>query len=243
MIMSTISDIALYPVVMDDQLTFGEWLEDLYLNRYGGQTEFADAINVAQSTVSAWVTLIQPPGRRNRLSIARVLDVPIDEVNERVSRQTWRNHEARVGAALNLASVDSSVRDVSITITAILPADLARGIWQEGNHGTVNIPISWLGGRAMDDVFAARISGDCLAAMHIVDGDVVICEWAKGRRPVDGDMVVVAVDGEATVKLWYWVPSGVELRDGSGKVIYQGKPGVHLHVEGYVLKVHRDIRP
>lgn len=227
---------------MNGHLTFGEWLEDLYLRRYGGQQEFADEIGVGQSTVSSWVNHKQPPGRRNRLAIARALDRDIEEVNRRIKAQHWLRPNAKEGSPLSRTPLNVDRDEIMFPITAILPADLARGIWQEGEHGVVPVSRSYLGGRSLDDVFAARISGDCLAALMIADNDVVLCEWAKGRRPEDGDMVVVAVDGEATVKLWFWVEGGVELRDGDGRVVYRGKPGIHLHVEGYVLKVIRDVR-
>lgn len=46
--------------------------------------------------------------------------------------------------------------------------------------------------------FFARVEGDSMIGAGLFDGDVIVVD--KGRTPVNGDIVVAAIDGEFTVK-------------------------------------------
>jgi transcriptional regulator with XRE-family HTH domain len=70
---------------MKPMLTFGEWLEDQYLRAGFTQMEFAEAVGVAQSTVSSWVNVGKKPRRRVVPAIARALNLSEDEVLERIA--------------------------------------------------------------------------------------------------------------------------------------------------------------
>lgn len=52
-----------------------------------------------------------------------------------------------------------------------------------------------------DDFFALRIKGESMIEIGIMDGDVVIIK--KTPQVEDGDVAVVMIDGEATVKTFY----------------------------------------
>lgn len=97
---------------MTPSLTFGEWLEDQYLTRGFTQTTFADAVGVAQSTVSAWVTGKSPPRRRAYIAIARALDLPLHVVRHHaeVSHPTVFRSDPRPGepAAYTQSEVDAA---------------------------------------------------------------------------------------------------------------------------------------
>jgi transcriptional regulator with XRE-family HTH domain len=80
--MSTITDAVLYYQRMNTEveLQFGEWLEDQLAAKKLNQAAFADLVNVAPSTVSAWIKGENPPRRRTARSIAKVLRVPVEVV-------------------------------------------------------------------------------------------------------------------------------------------------------------------
>jgi len=74
--MSIISDVAVYHRFMSGTLTFGEWLHDHLKERGLTQAALADRLNVAPTTVNAWVNGGSLPRRRVRREIAEALDVP-----------------------------------------------------------------------------------------------------------------------------------------------------------------------
>lgn len=123
--MSSTCDIAGYHVEMDALLTFGEWIEDRYRERYGGQTEFARAIDVGQSTVSSWVNHKRPPSRRNRVRIAGALGVSVDEVNRRVAEQVWEN-DADESSVSESKEVSAAPRRKKVHWLAGVPAMIDR---------------------------------------------------------------------------------------------------------------------
>jgi len=71
---------------MNGKVTFGEWLDDQLKSRGWSQTDFGDSVGVARQTVSGWVNDLQRPRRRLLTSIARVLDLDIDDVLARAGR-------------------------------------------------------------------------------------------------------------------------------------------------------------
>jgi len=48
---------------------------------------------------------------------------------------------------------------------------------------------------------AAKVSGECLSGKGVNDGDIVII--SPKAKTKNGDIVIVRVDGEVTMKLWY----------------------------------------
>ncbi len=59
-------------------------------------------------------------------------------------------------------------------------------------------------------VFALRVSGDSMIDEGILDGDLVLVRRQQAAR--NGELVVVLVDGEATVKRWYREPGRIRLQ-------------------------------
>lgn len=80
MIMSIISDIRAYTAGMNAELTFGEWLEDQLQTSGYTQTDLAEKLGVAQSTISNWVNDVSPPTRSNCYKLAAIFGVPRREV-------------------------------------------------------------------------------------------------------------------------------------------------------------------
>ncbi len=75
-----------YSSPMTGNLTFGEWLDDQLRSRGWSQAEFGDSVGVVRQTVSGWVNDLQRPRRRLLTSMARVLDLDVDEVLARAGK-------------------------------------------------------------------------------------------------------------------------------------------------------------
>ena len=67
----------------------------------------------------------------------------------------------------------------------------------ENREGTLPIAAAALPGRG-EDVFALRVRGESMIGAHIVEGDLVLVRRQDSAQV--GDIVVVLVDDEATVK-------------------------------------------
>lgn len=131
--------------------------------------------------------------------------------------------------------------DVLIRVTGRIPANAMRWMSMDGEEYDVAVPLAEMRGRSTSEVFALEVSGDCLLSHRIASGDVVVCEWANGRTPRSGELVVVRIGSEYTLKEWYWVEGVIELRDGEGNVILQTEPSERVHVEGYPFYLARRI--
>jgi transcriptional regulator with XRE-family HTH domain len=78
--MSSIVGAICYVNSMKQDISFGEWLEDQLKERGWTQVAFADAIDVARSTVNNWINNYKPPRRRACRHIADVLQIDENEV-------------------------------------------------------------------------------------------------------------------------------------------------------------------
>jgi repressor LexA len=71
---------------------------------------------------------------------------------------------------------------------------------------TVHLPDGW----APEGAFLLRIQGESMRDAHILDGDLVLVE--PRQTAANGEIVVALIDDEATVKRFYRLPDGIELR-------------------------------
>lgn len=132
--------------------------------------------------------------------------------------------------------------EIPLRTLARVPADASRwGVMLEEYEGRdVQIPTSWMH-RAAHPLFAIDVSGNCLEALQIRDGDTVICEEYHGQTIPDGKAVLVRVENECTLKAWYRVgPSHVELRNGAGVVVCQLTDTDCFEVLGVVYRIIGD---
>lgn len=98
-----------------------------------------------------------------------------------------------------------------------VPADELR--WIAADEGTVmkRVLPEWLGTRSPDEFFIVEASGDCLFASHgIATGYYVLLERITGGSPAprNGDVVLVRVGDEYSLKRWFVAGDDIELRDG-----------------------------
>lgn len=119
--------------------------------------------------------------------------------------------------------VEVSVSNARVPLIGRIPADTTRfSLLREREDSTLPTV-----GVAAEDIqgarspFALEVTGDCMAAIGIMEGDIVICDVPAGRLPRDGQLVVARVNGdEVALKRWCVTRQGVELRDGAGQVVY-----------------------
>jgi len=112
----------------------------------------------------------------------------------------------------------------TVPVLGRVPADVVR--WASPREATVSaIRVLEEDLRGVQDAFALEVSGDCLRSLGIFHGDVVIVEPARGRWPRNGQLVVVRVGDEVSLKRWVQTAEGIALEDGEGNVVYRLQPG------------------
>lgn len=128
---------------MGDELAFGEWLEDAYREHFATQGAFADAIGVAQSTVSGWVNGPSTPRNRRVLRrISDVLNVDIDELNRRAGIKA-RDEKAEAAVKAMVAAEQLLVmRDMLTKSQGALDEAMSVLEWLMEANGVNELP--WL---------------------------------------------------------------------------------------------------
>jgi repressor LexA len=109
-------------------------------------------------------------------------------------------HQSR---ALRLSEVESSA--ISIPLLGRVAA--GRPIEAVEQRRTVEVPPALLRG---GDNFALEVRGDSMIDEGIRDGDMVVVR--RQQHAENGQIVIAMLDGEATVKKFYWKGGEVELR-------------------------------
>ena len=97
---------------------------------------------------------------------------------------------------------------------------------------------SWLG--ANDEVYALKVSGDSMVDDGILDGDTVFVRRCDdGQR---GEIVVVSIDNEVTIKRYYPEAGRIRLQPANARMqpIYlYPTPGQQARIMGVVIGVYR----
>jgi len=97
---------------------------------------------------------------------------------------------------------------------------------------------TWLGQK--DDVFALVVAGDSMIEAGILDGDTVLVRRRDYASP--GDMAVVMIDSEATIKRYYPEEGRLRLQPANASMapIYVYPSAAHtVQVVGLVVGVYR----
>lgn len=147
-------------------------------------------------------------------------------------------------ASRMLTRIVNAAIDIPIRFLGTVPADSVRWtMWEEGEV-TVDVPRQWLRGHDPERLFAVQLSGDCLARLGYLSGDYVLCVSATAETVRNGQLVVVRIGDEVTMKLWHRDGDRIELRDGEGRVIWQGEAPQGLEIKGVAIASWRpEIRP
>jgi repressor LexA len=79
---------------------------------------------------------------------------------------------------------------------------------EENREGSVPVLAEWLAGKG--ELFALRVRGESMVNAHIVEGDLVLVRRQETAEP--GEIVVVLLDNEATVKRFAREGEGIVLK-------------------------------
>ena len=113
-----------------------------------------------------------------------------------------------------------------------------RPIEAVDTSNTVVVPENFLG---RGNTFALRVRGDSMRDEGILDNDVIVV--TEKPQPNNGDMVVAAINGEATVKRFYRERDrSVRLQpanDNYDPIVIKGKDLKGLQIKGIVSAVLR----
>lgn len=138
-----------------------------------------------------------------------------------------------------LEGVLRGVHGIPIPLRGIVPADAVRYTAAEREGKFVRVAEALIGSRSPDNLFAVQLSGGCLRQIDIPDGCIVILEHDPSRTPKNGNVVLVRMGDDYTLKAWYQCGGYVELRDGQGDVVHIIEPGDDFVIEGYYVSHYR----
>lgn len=124
--------------------------------------------------------------------------------------------------------------ELVVTVRGVIPADSVRWTSGEGSIlAEVRVLLEDLGDAR--DPYGLEVSGDCMRSIGILSGDVVIVQPANGREPHDGQLVVVRVGDEFSLKRFRPRDGGIELEDGTGAVVYRLAPSDDFEVIAFYV--------
>lgn len=113
--------------------------------------------------------------------------------------------------------------EVDVRYAGLVPADSVRWMAMQEGDEKVRVWSDLLGAHAPETCFVVRVSGDCLAARSIVDGNYVLLrEREPDERPRDGDIVMARIGDDFSLKIWSVQDQQMRLSDGDGRVVYRG---------------------
>lgn len=219
------TDISRYDVGMSAHLTFGEWFEDKYKALGLTQGELAEMIGVSQGTISSWTNNVQAPSRKYFPAIAKALETSPDAVSlawgdsqaaSTVKRRRDRDAQPKERSWRFGSFVGGSVRGifetVLVPVLGRVPADYARWTAEPISGEFTKREYT----EALSSPAFVVASGDCLEARGIFDGTLVLIDCdAFPSKP--GDVVVMRIGDEVTMKEWYPAENGVILRPTNPK--------------------------
>lgn len=237
-----------YDVPMSDEtVPFGAWLQQQIDRKGWSLRDFASRVGVSHSTVSRWIQQGRQPETEQCASIAAALGVDPDLVLARARHRDARGSDAVLEANRILREENQRLRtDLDettirmeatpigrdIPVVGRVPADTIRWTEDEGIE-----PVRIL----EEDLKGARlpvgllVTGDCMRAIGILPGDVVVVDRNVDRDPLNGEIVVIRVNGEFTLKRWHREGNRIELRDGNDVLVHTLSPLDEYSIEAFYI--------
>lgn len=139
-------------------------------------------------------------------------------------RRKW-NHSR----SIELVETRKSSEAVELPLLGKVAAGIPIEAVESGR--SIEVPRGFIGRR---NSYVLEVDGQSMRDEGILDGDYIVVE--EGPAPDNGDMVVAAIDGEATVKRFYREKDGsvrlqpaneafkpIFIRDGDGDLQIKGK--------------------
>lgn len=145
--------------------------------------------------------------------------------------------------SLRLTAIASEVLEDGTTVGVPMLGRIAAGVpllAEENYDGSVRVDVSMLPSGAK--VFALQVTGESMIEDGIYDGDTLFVQQQASAR--DGDIAVVRVDGDATVKRYFKEGSRVRLQPANAAMepIYVDRSSGAVEIIGIAVGVFRRLR-
>lgn len=138
---------------------------------------------------------IREIGKRFNIKSTKTVSEHLQSLADKghIERDASRSRGVRI-SGLNLAPEVASIPCYG-KIAAGIPALMAEDVTERFDLDRKLVPTA--------DAFILRVSGDSMAAMGIVDGDMVVVEPVDAPDLENGEIVAARLGGEATVKRYF----------------------------------------
>lgn len=198
------------------------------------QQQLADAAYVSRGYITRIENGLNIPAVPVLEQLASALGVTREDLLDPTRRVTPSAEEQ---AAAFWKETVERVRGFAIPYYGSVPADSMRFTAASEREEFVHVPGQWIQG--VRDPFALTVSGNCLEALDIHSGDIVVCTPHHEHPLHDGTLVVVRVGDDVTLKQWFAVDGGIELRDGNGQIVERLSRASEAIVEGIAVGHYR----
>ena len=140
------------------------------------------------------------------------------------------------GKSRGIAMIGGSRPSDSVPLLGRVAAGLPV-LSPENKDGDLTVDLSLFALKSSQQVFALGVRGDSMMDAHILDGDTVLVQ--EQSVAMNGDIVVVMVDGEATVKRFFLENGRVRLQPENRTMEPLYFDGGDLRIIGKVVGVMR----
>lgn len=237
--------------VENEQHSFAIWLRAACAYRQWEQADLAREAVVSTGLVNAWWHGKKIPGTRSCRKIANALGIdeqvvlamaghgssaaPVDQLKLLGEVQQFRRTLLHIEGDLSVfeGRLNVVTHGVLVRVMGRVPADAPRFASTEGLPATIDVLESDLKGA--QNPAALLVTGDCWRSIGLLTGDYVIVDRAAGRSAQNGQIVVVRVNGEYTMKRWVQRDTRIELRDGDDRVAATISPFDDYEVWGFYI--------
>ncbi len=196
------------------------------------QGQLAEAMNVSRSTIAMWETSGSCPKQESLKKLADYFLVSTDYLLGRITNENQQKNflsadEQQVSqerSSVSSVTYSNQKREISNCFpTQKIPilGKVAAGLPLYADQNIEGY--TYTERRGKNQYFALRIRGDSMTAARIFDGDIIIVR--KQDIVEDGEIAVVLVDNEATVKRFYQDHNKVILMPQSENKIH--KPQIY----------------
>ncbi len=181
--------------------------------------------------------------------IGRALGIgSTNAVSDHLKALIRKGYVERVGEpgrprSLRLTAIASDVLEDGTTVGVPLLGRIAAGVpllAEENYNGSVRVDASML--PPGSKIFALEVTGESMIEDGIYDGDTLFVQQQSVAR--NGDIAVVRVDGDATVKRYFHEGNRVRLQPANSSMepIYVDRTSGDVDIVGIAVGVFRRLR-
>lgn len=197
---------------MSSAVDFADWLNEQLRELGITRRELAQAMEVSEGALYSWLASPDVEHWRrispvNADRMAAALGVHPNDVRDVAGLPRRRSGSSFM--PVNRQERVVAVRVIAVPVIGIAPANSLRYTAVVGEM----VPVPLRSIQDMTNPQAVIVTGDCLLSRGVHDGDYLILETDPDAMcPKDGDIVIVRVDDEVTVREWMQVDDRVLLR-------------------------------